>query len=118
MNAIFGNKVRKLREVRGLSQLELGRRLGYVSGSYVNDYEHGVFVPSPDRLRALATALGVPARLLEEVAAESRIEELGISDPGFVAMFKDYPRLSKHDKQAIVATYERIRRRKNGPHHR
>lgn len=118
MSAVFGNKVRKLREVRGLSQLELARRLGYRSGSYINDYEHGAFIPSPDRLRAIAKGLGVPAKMLEEIAAESRIEELGIKDPDFRAMFKDYARLSKQDKQAIVSAYQEVKRRTNEQHHR
>ena len=118
MSAIFGNKIRKLREVRSLSQLDLAHLLGYTSSSYISDYEKGLFVPSSDRLRAIARALGVPHGLLEEIAAEARIEELGIRDPGFVAMFKDYPRLSKKDKQAIVATYHAVKRLRNGQHHR
>lgn len=114
MSQLFGQKLRKLREVRGLSQQQLARRLGYASNSYIGDVEKGMFVPSGERLSALARALGVPHEILTEMSLEARIEELGIKEPEFVSMFKDYPRLSREDKRAIVEAYREVKRRRDG----
>lgn len=114
MSQLFGQKLRKLREVRGLSQQQLARRLGYASNSYIGDVEKGLFVPSGERLGALARALGVPQDILKELSLEARIEELGIKEPEFVSMFKDYPRLSREDKRAIVEAYRQVKHRKDG----
>lgn len=117
MSTLFGTKLRKLREVRGLTQRQVAGSLGYASNSYIGDVENGLFIPSSEKLKALASALGMPARLLEEIAVEARVEDLGIREPEFVSMFKDYPRLSRQDKRAIIAAYQEVKRRKNGSRH-
>lgn len=40
-NSIFGNKIKDIREEKGLSQAELARRLGHASNSYIRDIERG-----------------------------------------------------------------------------
>lgn len=121
MSRIFGDKLRKLREVRGVSQGELARRLGYTTNSYISDVEKGAFVPpDEDKLRQIARALDVPFDLIKEMALEARLEDLGIREPGFLSLFKDIPRLTKGDKREILRTYMKIkstRNNKNGPHH-
>jgi transcriptional regulator with XRE-family HTH domain len=52
-------RLKRLREAAGLNQSELARRAGIPRG-YISKYELGQAVPNPDRLTALATALGVP----------------------------------------------------------
>lgn len=116
MSNLFGEKLRKLREVRGLSKAELARRMGYASNSYIYDIERGGFVPPPEKLRVLARALEVPPTLLEEVALEAKVEALGIREPEFIAMFKDYPRLSQKDKRAIIAAYLSAKRSHGSSH--
>lgn len=118
MSTLFGQKLRKLREVRGLSQQEVARRLGYASNSYIGDVENGLFVPSQERLKAIARALGVPTDILRDIAVEARIDELGIREPEFVSLFKDYPRLSKRDKKAIVDAYQTVKRKTDGARRR
>ena len=70
---ILGLKAHQLREARGLSFKELSAASG-LSISYLNEIEKGKKYPKPDRLAALAAALGTTAaelsdpRLLRELA--------------------------------------------------
>lgn len=113
-NSIFGKYIKDIREEKGISQAELGRRLGHMANSYVRDIERSVFTPPKDRLGPLARALGVPVAHLEEAHLETRLRDLGMKDPDFVAMLKDYRHLSPKDREAILKTYDRIKRSKNG----
>ena len=54
----FGNRVREARLARGISQEKLGEKL-QVSFQAVSSWETGKFLPDPDRLPALASALDV-----------------------------------------------------------
>ena len=116
-DSIFGKKVKDIREEKGLSQAELARRLGHASNSYVRDIERGVFTPSEEKLAALARALGESVARLQEMRLEAKLREVGVRDPDFVAMLKDYRHLSQKDREAILDTYQRIRRSKDGPRH-
>ena len=115
-NSIFGTLVKEIREDKAISQAELARRLGHKSNSYIRDIERGVFVPPKERLGPLARALRVPVARLDEAHLEIRLRDLGLKDPDFVCMLKDYRHLSLKDREAILNTYHRIKRRKDGPH--
>ncbi len=52
----LGSRLRALRELRGLSVRELGRRLG-ISASAVSQIERGLMTPSVNRLLAMVTAM-------------------------------------------------------------
>ena len=110
----FGQKLRRLREEKGISQQELSRRLGYKSNGYIYDIERGDFIPSEDKLKRLAKALGIPFSSLTGILFESKIEDLGIKDPRFISMFKDYSHLEKKDKDAIARFYLGIREARFG----
>jgi transcriptional regulator with XRE-family HTH domain len=56
--ARVGRTVRRLRQVRGLSQLALAERAG-VTREYIARLEGGAHDPTLGTLRKLATALGV-----------------------------------------------------------
>jgi transcriptional regulator with XRE-family HTH domain len=71
-----GARLRSLRRAAKLSQRELGDRIGADSPVIAN-YENGRAVPRVDRLRQLATALGVPpSELVPEEGAVSSLERL------------------------------------------
>ncbi len=106
----FGQKLRKLREEKGISQQELARRLGYKSNSYIFDIERGSFIPSDEKIKRLAKALTVPSSRIKEILFESKLESLGIKDRHYISMLKDYPNLSKEDKKAIVGAYAKRKR--------
>ena len=59
----FGNSVYTLRKNAGLSQNELGKKLG-VSGKAVSKWENGSADPSTTNLLALAKLYGVEAENL------------------------------------------------------
>jgi transcriptional regulator with XRE-family HTH domain len=55
---IFGRNLKKTREIRGLTQAELGHRAG-MAGAAVSHFETGQRAPSLDSLVKLADALDV-----------------------------------------------------------
>ena len=109
--------MKEIREEKGISQAELARRLSHKSNSYVRDIERGVFTPPKEKLGPLAKALGVPVARLQEASLESRLRDLETKDPDFMAMLKVYGLLSKKDREAILKTYHRIKRSKDGSSH-
>ena len=48
---ILGEKLRSLRQQKGLTQRQISQVLGYANDTYVSDVERGAFVPHPDKLR-------------------------------------------------------------------
>ena len=69
----FGRTLRELRERRGITQLQLARRIG-CAPSVVSHYEVGGTYPAPGsgRLGAIAKVLGVPQRQLRPLVREGR----------------------------------------------
>lgn len=57
----FGPILRRYRQTAGLSQEELGARLGYETANYISCLEIGTRKPSVELLFRIATALGVKA---------------------------------------------------------
>lgn len=47
----FGQKLRKIREEKGIPQQKLAEKLGYTSNSYIADAERGKFLPSEEKLK-------------------------------------------------------------------
>jgi len=64
--------------------------------------EMGLFVPADDKLEKIALALELPIDIIKEVVLESKIEGLGITEPAFVSLFKEFPSLSRRDKKGII----------------
>jgi transcriptional regulator with XRE-family HTH domain len=62
----IGAKIRELRQKRGLSLSELAER-AHISRSYLHQLESGESSPTEEKIRALATALGV---LVSELMGE------------------------------------------------
>lgn len=65
--SLFSLRLRQARERVGITQLELGLRVGLdesVAGPRINQYENGVHQPRQEMILDLASALGVPAAYL------------------------------------------------------
>lgn len=119
MSKIFGSKLKKLREVRGISQTELARMIGYSSNGYISDIEKGEYIPpNEDKLRGIARSLDVSFDVIKDMVLESRLDDMGIRGPGFVSMFKDYPRLTRDDRREIMRTYLKIKSKQRRRHGR
>ena len=111
-DSIFGKLIKGIRQEKDISQEELARRLGHTSNSYVRDIERGAFNPPLERLGQFARALGVPVIRLKEASLETRLYDLDVK---VVALLKGYKHLTLKDTEAILKTYQRIKRAKNGP---
>ncbi len=61
----FGDRLRRLRSVQGLSVRELARRVG-VSGSYISQLEGNECRPSFSVLKKISEVMGTPASVLIE----------------------------------------------------
>ena len=113
---VFGKKLRKLRKEKGISQGRLAEKLGYRTNSYIADIEKGKFIPSEERLKKIAKALGISFPQIKELLIESKIEELGIKEKALQELFKDAPKLPKSEKRKIIEVYLKIKERlKNDP---
>ena len=113
----FGEKIRKIRKEKGLSQLDLAKKLGYVSNSYIADVEAGKFIPSKDKLKKMAKALQIPYSKIKDMLLESKIEGMGIKEKELQEMFREIPRLPEKEKKKIIETYllikKKLRKRKS-----
>lgn len=64
----MGDRIRFVRQFRGLTQLELAEAVGLPPGENgrirISQYEHGVYVPKEDMLEKISEALGVTSLYL------------------------------------------------------
>lgn len=84
-NQILGNKIKMLREIKGVTQVQLQAALGYDNKSMISYIETGVRGMGKDKVLAAAAYFGVPpAVLLNPVRMDkARLENevnLGIID--------------------------------------
>ena len=113
----FSETLSRLRRERGLTQAELGARLG-ISKSAVSMYECGNREPELDLLRAMADLFGVS----ESVLLGRRESELVNDDPElteYLQQLRDRPELrmlfsltknaTKQDVEAAVRIIEALR---------
>lgn len=75
-------RLREIRVLRGISQRELGLRIGFdpsASSARINQYERGKNEPSFSVMRLIAAELGVPAAYFysEDDALAQHILEFG-----------------------------------------
>lgn len=104
----FGKKLKQIRLEKGLSQEKLANALGYPSNTYISDVERGKFIPGADKLEKLALALSMTTEQMEDLLLESRLQELGMDDPGFTLMFKDIPNMTREEKSSLIRSYENL----------
>lgn len=108
----FGQKLRQLRMKKGLTQQKLAEKLGYKTNSYISDVESGDFIPSKEKLKRIAKALGVSFKVLEDMLLKSKLEAMGVKEPELIELFKDIPRLPEKDKRAIINAYLKVKEMK------
>jgi hypothetical protein len=46
------------------------------------------------------------------MALEARLDDLGIREPGFVSLLKDYPRFTAEDRSQIMRAYLKVKAKK------
>ena len=76
---MIAEKIKTLREGRGMTQTELARRLG-VTRSGVNAWEMGISVPSTQYVVELAQFFGVSTDYLFGIDSTATVSVAGLSD--------------------------------------
>jgi transcriptional regulator with XRE-family HTH domain len=105
---IIGKKLQELRLQKSLSQVQVSKALGYKTSSYVSDVEMGKFIPQPEKLKKWAKALGMAQKEMNELVVEAKLEDIGLSDPGFTIMFKEVPNMTVEEKESVIRAYEAV----------
>lgn len=105
---ILGEKLRSIRKQKGLTQRQISQVLGYANDTYVSDAERGAFVPHPEKLAKWAKALGMSQEEMDSLLADAKLEDMGLTDPGFTMMFKEVPNMTAEEKESIVNAYKAV----------
>ena len=105
-NVEFGERLAKLRKEAGLSQLELGERIG-VAQSIISRFERGERKLYDDVLASLATALGVtPNDILGISQCKSVNPDLAKISRRFVKHLKRLQTLPQRAQEKVLVTLE------------
>ena len=99
----FGDFVRAQRRLAQVSQRNLARMSG-VSDSYLSQLERGNYRPSPQVVKALATAFGLEPKQLYTMLGFMDDEETGA--PSVEQAIQLDPRLDPGQKDALIRTYK------------
>jgi len=94
--------LRRFREGRGLSQAELGRRLG-VSGPTISRYETGEMQIDADQLPRFAAELGItPAQFFDVPQMLPAAPNLTTAGEAFLSGIQEaLERLPEHDRETV-----------------
>lgn len=99
----FGQRLRKLRDERFLSQRELATGLG-IETAQISRYERGIVMPNAETSIELAKFLKVPIGMLllghEDGTSDS---EPPIQDLSLLERFRDLEKLSRKDREVVIA---------------
>jgi transcriptional regulator with XRE-family HTH domain len=116
IDVLVGQRIRALRCAQGMSQAELGQKVG-VRFQQIQKYESGANRVSASRLLALAQTLGVPvghffdglepdekraAQTLSGHPAGGTLADL-LVDEQFMSLVQDFPKLTQRQREAVLA---------------
>jgi transcriptional regulator with XRE-family HTH domain len=117
IDVLVGQRIRALRSAQGMSQADLGQRVG-VRFQQIQKYESGANRVSASRLLALAHTLGVPVSHFFEGAELSADAEAAratsggpcgpaladlLVDQQFMNLAQDFPKLTRRQREAVLA---------------
>jgi len=95
----FAERLRQLRQAKGLSQTELGEAVD-LHYTHIGRYERGASIPSSDSLKKLADVLGVTTDYLLEGTIEDAAKA-DFQDRELLIMFKEVDDLNGDEKVFI-----------------
>ena len=110
---ILGKRLWQIRTERGLPQSAISDVLGYKTSSYVSDVEKGKFIPQSDKLYVWGKVMGMTKREVDDLVVEAKMEDIGLSDPGFTLMFKEVPNMTVEEKESLLRAYESVIKARN-----
>ena len=88
--------------------MQVSKVMGNKNATYVSDAELGAFVPHPDKLAKWAKALGMIQEEMDSLLADAKLEDMGLTDPGFTMMFKEVQNMTAKEKESIIKSYKRV----------
>jgi transcriptional regulator with XRE-family HTH domain len=103
---VFSKRLKEVRELRGLNQVDLANKAG-LQPTAISHFETGGRAPSFDNLRRLADALNVSTDYLI-----GRSDDLAMARPQIDKLFRDLEKLSESDLDAIRMMKEALLARK------
>lgn len=116
----FGNRLRELRKLKGITQEELAASVS-LSRRMIVYYETQGGSPSPDLLVKLARALGVSCEILlgqKQPARRQSASAVQLEDVRLLRRLKRLEELPLHDRKAVLrmidALADRVGKRKAG----
>ena len=95
---MIAEKIKSLREKKGLTQSELARRLG-ITRSSVNAWEMGISVPSTQYIVELANIFGVSSDFLLGINGRAAISVDGLSHEDVELLFEIAEHLRKNRRK-------------------
>jgi transcriptional regulator with XRE-family HTH domain len=95
----FAERLRTLRKQLGLSQTELGKRVG-VHYTHIGRYETGKSEPLTDTLKKLADVLKVTTDYLIDGSTQE-VAQTRLTDNDLIIAFRQVEKLSDHDKMIV-----------------
>jgi transcriptional regulator with XRE-family HTH domain len=93
----FGNKLKALRRQKGLTQTELGKRVG-LSRRMIVHYEKHATRPPADKVIALASALGLP---VNDLVKTNNLTTVSSAEHKFARKLEKTKVLPQGDKQFL-----------------
>ena len=105
---ILGKRLRQIRTEKGLPQSAISDVLGYKTSSYVSDVEKGKFIPQPEKLYIWGKVMGMTKSQVDDLIVDVKMEDIGLSDPGFTIMFKEVPNMTTEEKELVIRAYEAV----------
>jgi len=105
LKATIGKRIKFFRSNRGMTQMELARKIGYTSSGVISEIESGLKAPSMDKLQAIADALKVPVSIIVTPVSYDGIDKKSILMADLITLLQntgDFPALES--LQAIVTS--------------
>lgn len=103
LSKAFGERLKKLREERFLSQRELAEGI-QIETAQISRYERGMVMPNAESLLALARVLRVGVGLLLGQESERAVaDQHPIQDISLLERFRDLEKLSRKDREVVIA---------------
>lgn len=93
----FGENLKKLRKGRGMTQQELGDRVG-VSKAVISKYENATGYPSLDILKRIAISFGVTTDYLLGMSSNNTLDVSGLT-PAQIAVLQNLIAVFEEDNR-------------------
>jgi transcriptional regulator with XRE-family HTH domain len=100
----IGEKIKKLRQDKNLSQADLGQIIG-VHEKHISRYERGISQLSVENLRKMAEVFGVSVDYLIGEISDSNV---GAEDKELQSYFEEVNQLGEEDKKIIKGVLDAI----------